>query len=216
MLYLLFCNNFLLKHEVKLIIVACNTSSSVALRILEKNFKVPVLGVIKPGARELVRVTKNNKVAVIGTKTTIKSRSYENEIKLLSKHIKVHSVSCPLFVPLVEEGWFENSICEQVANEYLSGLRGKGIDAIVLGCTHYPLLKPILQKTLGKEVTLVDSAAQVVKDAKRILKKEKLLSLKGKKGKVSFYVSDEPESFAASAKQFLGFKLKNIRKVLNV
>lgn len=207
---------FLLKFNVKMIIIACNSASSVALSTVEKNFKVPIIGVIKPGAENAVKLSKNGKIGVIGTRTTIKSGAYEKNIKNISADVKVYSVPCPLFVPLVEEGWLNNKISGEIAKQYLNPLRTKGVDTLVLGCTHYPLLRPVIKKLMGNNVKLVDSAKDVVKEAQKILKSENLLSPNTTKGKISFYVSDEPDNFAISGKRFLGFALDKVRKVSDV
>jgi glutamate racemase len=209
---------FLLKNNVKLVIVACNTASSVALSVVEQNFKVPIMGVIEPGVARAVNITKNNKVGIIGTKTTISSGSYVKQINKADPKIKVYSCACPLFVPLVEEGWLNTKITKQIAEAYLMPLKNKNVDTIVLGCTHYPLLKPVIKKVLGQRVKLVDSARQVALRAKDILADKGMLKhkTKGKNKKVCFYVSDEPENFARQGQKFLGFSLKNVRKVSNV
>ncbi len=209
---------FLLQHHVKLIIIACNTSSSVALSIVEQSFKVPIVGVIKPGALEAVRLTKNNRIGVIGTRTTIKSGAYREQINHLSSKAKVYGISCPLFVPLVEEGWLNSPVTKDIVREYLMPLKTKDVDTIVLGCTHYPLLKPVIQDVLGAGIRLVDSARQVAYQAKELLEKENLLAKqkKGKKADVSFYVSDEPENFAVLGRKFLGIALNNVKKVSGV
>lgn len=209
---------FLLKYKVKLIIIACNTASSVALSIVEENFKVPIIGVIAPGVQEAVRVTKNKKIGVIGTRTTINSRTYDKMIKQKIPQAKVYSAECPLFVPLVEVGWLDTPVTKQVARLYLLPLKNKKIDTIVLGCTHYPLLKSVIQETLGYGVTLVDSARQVARQAKEILSQQKLLAPKknSRKSSLQFYVSDEPDNFAKLGKRFLGFSLNDVRKVSNV
>jgi len=209
---------FLLKNNVKLIIVACNTASSAALADIEKNFKVPIMGVIKPGVKEAIRISKNKRIGIIGTKTTIKSMAYEHQIKKLGYNIKVFSQACPLFVPLVEEGWLKTKITRQIAENYLLPLKKKNIDTIVLGCTHYPLLKPVIQEVLGSKVKLIDSAKQVANEAKQILKSQGLLaSVKGNKQEnINFYVSDEPDNFAKQGEKFLGFALNKVRKVSNV
>ena len=208
---------FLLRHNVKLIIIACNTSSSVALSVVERNFKVPVMGVIKPGAKEALRVTRNNIIGIIGTKATINSGSYEQEIHSIDAKTKVYSTACPLFVPLVEEGWLNTPVTKDIAAEYLMPLKSKGADTIVLGCTHYPLLKPMIREVLGSGVTLVDSARQVAHRARDVLSEYNLLAgkRKGKAG-VWFYVSDEPDNFSRVGRRFLGFSLDNVRKVAHV
>lgn len=200
---------FLLKHEVKLICVACNTVSSCALPVIKNHFRVPIVGVISPGVREAVYATKNKRIGVIGTSSTVKSRAYEAEIKALEPGIKVMSVACPLFVPLVEEGWNSTDVALQVARSYLKPLKSAGVDTVILGCTHYPLLKPLIKKVLGEDVTLIDSAKQVAMEVKKILNSEFLLA-KGGKGRRVFYVSDNPQWFSGLASKFLGQHLKNV------
>ncbi|MFH1459330.1 MAG: glutamate racemase [Candidatus Omnitrophota bacterium] len=209
---------FLLKHNVKMIIIACNTASSVALSIVQENFKVPVMGVITPGVKKALSITKNNRIGVIGTKTTIKSKSYEKQILKISKNTKIYSNACPLFVPLVEEGWLNRPITKIIAQEYLSPFKKKKIDTMILGCTHYPLLKPVIKDVLGTGVVLVDSAKEVAQGAKQILVKENLLATKQKSkiNNISFYVSDEPENFSHLGQKFLGFALNNVKKVNHV
>ena len=206
---------FLLKQDVKLICVACNTASSVALQVIKSHFKVPVVGVISPGVREAVYATKNKRIGVIGTKGTIKSRAYEIEIKQLDAKVKVTALACPLFVPFAEEGWLNGDVVEKVANFYLKPLKQASVDTVILGCTHYPLLKPVIKKVLGDKVTLIDSAKQVAIEVKKILASEGLLN-KAKPGKHRFFVSDNPEWFSGLAERFLGKSLKNIKKVSNV
>ena len=207
---------FLLKHEVKMIVVACNTSSSVALPTLENHFKIPLLGVIEPGARKAVTMTKNERIGVIGTRTTISSRAYEKYIHKYDSKVKVFSQDCPLFVPLVEEGWFDSSITKDIAEYYLASLKQKNIDSLVLGCTHYPLLKNMIKKVMGKSVTLIDSAKQVAQYAKEILIKENLVGDNNKRGIINFYVSDEPDNFTKNGRKFLGDSLQGVRKVAHV
>jgi glutamate racemase len=209
---------FLLKNNVKLIIIACNTASSVALSAIEKNFKVPIMGVIEPGVSEAVLITRNKRIGIIGTKTTIKSCAYENQIRTIDPRIKVYSTACPLFVPLVEEGWLNTKITQEIVTDYLIPLKKKNIDTIVLGCTHYPLLKPMIKRVLGPKVNLIDSARQVAYGAKQILEQQGLLTQnkKSEQHSVCFYVSDEPDNFARQGEKFLGFRLNKVRKVSNV
>jgi glutamate racemase len=203
---------FLLKQDVKLICVACNTASSVALPAIKSHFKVPIVGVITPGAREAVYATQNKRIGVIGTKGTIKSRTYENEIRQLDPKVKVVAVACPLFVPFVEEGWLSGKVVLDVARTYLKPLKVARVDTVILGCTHYPLIKPVIKEVLGKEVTLIDSAKQVAIEVKKILAQEGLLN-KGRRGKHKFFVSDNPEWFSGLAERFLGEKVRNVNKV---
>lgn len=209
---------FLLRNKVKLIIIACNTASSVALSAVEENFKVPIIGVINPGVREAVRVTKNKKVGIIGTTATIRSKAYEKKIKEQEPRTKVFSVACPLFVPLVEEGWLNASVTREVAKIYLAPLKKQKIDTIVLGCTHYPLLKLVIKKTLGAGITMVDSAKEVTREAKNILEKYRMLApcQRSRGNNLKFFVSDEPKNFAKLGKRFLGIDLKDVRKVSHV
>jgi glutamate racemase len=204
---------FLLKQDVKLICVACNTSSSVALSVIKNNFRVAVVGVITPGVREAVYATQNKRIGVIGTRATIRSRTYEKEIKQLDPKVYVQSVACPLFVPFVEEGWFNGDVVLKVARAYLKPLKDSGVDTVILGCTHYPLLKPVVKKVLGNQVTLIDSAKQVAIEVKKILYQEGLLNEKPRRGRHSFFVSDNPEWFESLAQRFLGEAVKGVRRV---
>lgn len=201
---------FLLKADVKLIVVACNTSSSIALPVIRKHFKVPIIGVILPGAKEAVYATKNKRIGVIATPGTINSRAYETEIKRLSPGIKVISCACPLFVPLVEEGWLNEPATIDVAKKYLAPFKQAGVDTLILGCTHYPLLKSVIRKVLGAKVNLIDSAQQVALEAKEILAGDGQLENSSRGNKRIFFVSDEPKPFAHLAKKFLGYQLKNV------
>jgi len=203
---------FLLKQEVKLICVACNTVSSVALPVIKNHFKVPIVGVITPGVREAVYATQNKRIGVIGTRGTIKSRTYESEIKQLDPKVKVVAYACPLFVPFVEEGWLSGAVVLEVARTYLKPLKDARVDTVILGCTHYPILKPVIKQVLGKNVTLIDSAKQVAMEVKKILAQEGLLN-KRRRGRQEFYVSDNPEWFSSLAQRFLGQPVRNVKKV---
>lgn len=206
---------FLLKHDVKFICVACNTVSSFALPEIKNNFRVPIVGVITPGAREAVYATRNKRIGVIGTKGTINSRAYEDEIKQFDPGVKVTAVSCPLFVPFVEEGWLSGGVVTTVVKHYLKPLKEAGVDTVILGCTHYPLLKPVIKEAMGKDVALIDSAKQVAVEVHKIISSEGLLNKKGK-GKHEFFVSDNPEWFSNLAQRFLGRPVKNVKKVNSV
>jgi glutamate racemase len=170
--------------------------------------------VISPGVREAVYATQNKRIGVIGTRGTIKSKAYEDQIKHLDPKIKVTALACPLFVPFVEEGWLNGDVVLNVAKDYLKPLKDSGCDTVILGCTHYPLLKNVIRQVLGGRVTLIDSAKQVAIEVKKILSSENLLS-PGKRGSHEFYVSDNPEWFTGLAQRFLGKPIKNARKVTN-
>ena len=201
---------FLLKQDVKLICIACNTASSVALPVIKNHFKVPVVGVITPGAKEGVYASRNKRIGVIGTRGTIKSRSYEKEIKKLDSGVSVFVQACPLFVPFVEEGWLKQPEVKSIARTYLKPLKDARVDTVILGCTHYPLLKPVIKEVMGESVTLIDSAKQVALEVKNILAAEGLLN--GKHAAVhKFFVSDNPEWFSELAYRFLGKPVKGIK-----
>ncbi|MDD5449979.1 MAG: glutamate racemase [Candidatus Omnitrophica bacterium] len=203
---------FLLKFRVKLVVIACNTSSSHALPVLKRDFKIPIVGVINPGAREAARISKSGRVGVIGTNATIQSGSYNCEIKKINPAIKVYSGACPLFVSLVEEGWLNDDVTYTIAGKYLKSLKEKKVDTLILGCTHYPLLKGVIKDIMGDGVTLVDSAKRVTAHVKDVLIQKDLLSENKKKGECRFYVSDEPARFAKIGERFLGQKIRFVKK----
>lgn len=205
---------FLLKFGVKFIIVACNTSSSLALPALRKRFKLPVLGVISPAVKAAVRISPKGRIGVIGTRATVASGCYQREIKRINSACRIFSQACPLLVPLAEEGWFSDEVTLKVAQRYLSPLAKKNIDTLILGCTHYPLLKQIIRKVLGRKIEFVDSAKEAAREAKRILSTTNLCS--GRKPnplKCRFYVSDEPAVFRKVGKRFLGKTIQFVRKI---
>jgi len=204
--------DFLVSLNVKMIVVACNTSSSYSLPVLKKRYDIPVIGVIKPGAKEAASITKKLKVGVIGTKATISSSIYNKEIKRINPDIDVVTASCPLFVPLVEEGWLRTDVTGITARKYLDPIRKKGIDAIVLGCTHYPLLKPVIRQIFGADVMIIDSAMQTAKAVKDILC-ENGINNQGGSGDYRFYVSDEPELFKGIGSKFLGSRIASVKRV---
>ncbi len=203
---------FLLKHNVKLIVVACNTSSSVSLAALRRNFKVPILGVIHPGALEATAATRNNRIGVIGTTATITSNAYEKQILKIDTCFKVFSQSCPLFVSLAEEGWLDGKITRDIARSYIAPLNSRSIDTLILGCTHYPLLKKAIAKVTGKDIVLIDSAASIARSAKMLLKKEGKLSKNQRNARANFFVTDAPGHFKDIGEKFLGKELINVRK----
>jgi glutamate racemase len=204
----------LLKHKVKMIVVACNSSSSYALSTLRKEFHLPIVGVIKPGAKKAVESTKNNRVGVIATSATINSQEYTKTIKRYNSAIKIFDKACPLFVPLVEEGWSNKQITLKIANEYLSPLKKYHIDTLILGCTHYPLLKGVLKKAMGGKISLVDSAREVAFEVKQILGRIGNNRSPTRKARYKFLISDKPQQFEKIAKKFLGFEInKGVKHV---
>jgi glutamate racemase len=204
---------FLFSKEVKLLVIACNTASSVSLDAIKRSTPIPVIGVIDPGAKAAVRATKNRKIGVVGTEATVKSDSYAKAIKAIDGSIEVFGISCPLFVPLVEEGWSEGDIVTLVANRYLEGMKDKGIDTLVLGCTHYPLLKKVIAGVMGDGVKLIDSAVETSKEIKAVLEASGLNTGPGGTPLREFYVTDSPERFLKVGENFLGQKIEHIKKI---
>lgn len=194
---------FLMRRKVKMIVVACNTSSALALRAL-KSLPIPVLGVIDPGARAAVMSTNALRVGVIGTPATVASHAYRSAIKKYAPSANVWESACPLFVPLVEEGWLEHPVTTQVARQYLKPVLKNRVDTLVLGCTHYPLLKKTLTAVAGKRVQLIDSAEETAKDVAQLLGKSGCLNASSKKGRSVYYVTDNAASFSRLSRQFLG------------
>ncbi|MCX7833911.1 MAG: glutamate racemase [Ignavibacteria bacterium] len=212
-LYSIECLKFLLKKKVKLIVVACNTASSVAVPFLKKITKIPILGVIAPGAKAAVQKTKNKKIGVIGTVRTIKSMSYIKEIRKISTDVKIYSQPCSLFVQLAEDGWTDNKIAILTAETYLNTLKKEKIDTLILGCTHYPVLKKTIAKVMGKNVILIDSGEETAKEVKSLLEKQNLLTNRKTKGTHKFYVTDFPSNFKDISERFLGKKIRKVEKI---
>ncbi|MGH7827511.1 MAG: glutamate racemase [Candidatus Binatia bacterium] len=205
-------SDFLIEKGVKTVVVACNTSTAVALDPLRDRLPVPVIGVIEPGVRRALQVTSNRRVGVIGTEATIQSGAYTKALKAEARNIEVYSRACPLFVPLVEEGWTENPVVAMTVEAYLGSLKQSGIDTLILGCTHYPLLKRAIHKFLGAGVTLVDSAEEVAKELGGLLKKDSLARRNGK-GVHSFFVTDAPDRFVEVGRRFLGDKVESAVRI---
>ncbi len=204
---------FLMQKNVKAIIVACNTASSVAMDELRKNFNVPIIGMIEPGASAAVRTTRNNRVGVIGTRATISNKAYSNKIRQINPEVEVFETACPLFVPLAEEGWIAHKATYEIAEEYLHDLRDENIDTLVLGCTHYPILFKVIQETMGEEVTLVDSGIAAAEIIRTELDRTDLHTNSYALGNQELYVSDIPTKFREVAELFLGNPVKEVHKV---
>lgn len=198
--------SFLIKKKIKLLVVACNTASSLALEEVRRISPVPVMGVIVPGVdAALAVVPHNGRVLVTGTSATVKSRAYSRALAAADSGVKVTEKACPLFVPLVEEGWCSKPVAAAVAREYLLPFSGKRIDALILGCTHYPLLKKVIAKVMGPRTRIVDSARAAALSARAELAGRGLLNT-GRRGKAQFVVSDAPERFSALAHGLLGIR----------
>ncbi len=204
---------FLMHKNVKAIVVACNTVSSVALDELRKQFNVPIIGVIEPGSRMAVNQTKNGRVGVIGTRATVSNKAYSAQIKKINSGIEVFEKACPLFVPLAEEGWINHKATYEIAEEYLKELREFEIDTLVLGCTHYPILADVIQEVIGEGVKLIDSGIATAEVVRNELDRIDLHTNQFAMGYSSFYVSDIPVKFKEVAELFLGKKVNDIQKV---
>jgi glutamate racemase len=198
--------DFLSKKGMKLLVVACNSSSAYSLPALRKRLKVPVVGVIEAGARAAVDSRKGPRIGVIGTHATVKSGAYQKAIRALEPSAKVAAQACPLFVPLVEEGWAGHPLAKAAAREYLLPLKRQKVESVVLGCTHYPLLKRVIGGVLGKGIVLVDSARETAVEVKELLADTNLGSARAKVPfkEHQFFVTDQPEQFAALGMRFLG------------
>ena len=204
---------FLVSKGVKMLVVACNTSSAVSLPALSSEFDVPVIGVIEPGARKAASVTKTKRVGVIGTPSTVNSSAYKKALEKISPDITVYSRACPLFVPLADEGWTEGQVTELIAERYLGPLKESGIDVLVLGCTHYPLLKTTIQKIMGDGITLVDSAEETAIEIEKVLKQSRMLNENNRKPFREYYLTDVSDTFVSVAGRFLGEKIDKIEMV---
>ncbi|MFZ3072982.1 MAG: glutamate racemase [Thermodesulfobacteriota bacterium] len=194
---------FLTTFDIKALVVACNTASAYALEALKKKLSVPVIGVIEPGARMAAGETKNKKIGVIGTEGTIRSNAYPDAIKTVSPNISVFAKACPLFVPLAEEGWTDNEPARLTTEIYLGSLKKEGIDVLLLGCTHYPLLKNTISSVMGKDVSLIDSGCAVSIEVKRILLQEGTMRKGDSPPQRRFFVTDSPERFTTVGRRFL-------------
>ena len=204
---------FLLKRDVKLLVVACNTMAAVAYQAIEDLSPVPVLEVISASAGNAASETKTKSIGVIGTPATINSNAYARAIHLLDKEIKIYSQACPLFVPLVEEGWFDHPATRLIAADYLKPVLAEQIDTLVLGCTHYPLLKPLLQNIVGPRIRLVDSAVAMADAAAELLNRQKLGNSNCRPPDYRFCVSDVPYRFHTIGESFLGRTLGQVELV---
>lgn len=194
---------FLQTFDVKLIVIACGTASSAALPMIKDEFDVPIIGVIDAAVYAAVRETKNKKIGVIGTAGTIKSGEYEKQIKEYDSDMQVFSKACPMFVPLVENGYLDTAVTKLLVEEYLESIRSEGVDTLILGCTHYPLLEKVIREYMGDDVTLINPGAEAAKYLKKKLDDETAHSEKADKCQYRYYVSDDIVGFEKLASTFL-------------
>ena len=200
---------FLLEQGVKAIVVACNTATAHALPVLRDELDVPVIGVVEPGARAAVRATRTGHIGVIGTAGTIRSQAYVRAIHAEAPEAQVTALACPLFVPLVEEGWTNHEAAHLIAEEYLRPLVEDQIDTLVLGCTHYPLLKPLIGEIIGRSVRLIDSAEETAIDTRRMLDANGLAASVGEPS-YRFVASDDPQQFLTLGRRFFGGAIERV------
>ena len=203
---------WLIHHNCKVIIIACNTVSSVALEYLKQKYNVPIIGVIDPVVKYALKITTNKVIGVIGTTATIKSDAYGKKLRLANKKITIINIPCPLFVPLVEEGWTSGAVPKSIAKVYLKGLEKVNPDTIILGCTHYPLLKGVIKQVLSNDIQMIDSGFVTSIETKSTLAKHNLESNKSQQ-ELQIFVTDSSELFRESASSFLGdirIKVKRI------
>lgn len=201
---------FLQEQGVKAIVIACNTATAHALSALRDELAMPVIGVVEPGARAAVAATKAGHIGVIGTVGTIKSGAYERAIRAINPDVMITARACPLFVPLVEEGWTDHDATRLVAREYLEPLIAADVDTVVLGCTHYPLLKPLLREVLGPSVKLIDSAEETAAETARTLAAKQLAASSTTDPTYRFVASDDPLQFLQLGQRFLGGTMEGV------
>lgn len=202
--------SYLKDEGVKALVVACNTATAHALPALREEFDLPIVGVIEPGARAAVSATQTKRVGVIGTAGTIRSRAYEKEIKRLLPDAEVTAQACALFVPLVEEGWIDTEATRAIARNYLAPLVSAEVDTLVLGCTHYPLMKTVIGNVVGRDVRLIDSAHETAREAGQVLRANSLENERPNDARYRFIASDAPDTFLSLGQRFLGSAIDRV------
>lgn len=204
-------SGLLLAEDAKAIVVACNTASALAVPHLQELFKVPIVGVIAPGAEAAVKATRTGRIGVIGTRATVYSKAYERAIHALNPEVRVFATACPLLVPLIEEGWLDDAVTDQVIRRYLEKLVREEVDTLVLGCTHYPLLRGAIKKFVGPEITLVDSAQNCALAVRALLQKEKMAAPKTHLGRLQVALTDASEGFLRVAESALNLQVGDVQ-----
>lgn len=212
--YALECARYLLDLNVKALVVACNTSTAYALEAVRSLARIPVIGVIEPGVKRALELTRSGRIGVVGTSGTIRSGAYQALLGRSGKATHVHSIPCPLFVSLAEEGWTRGPIAREIAIKYLAPLKRARVDTLILGCTHYPLLRGAIAEVMGKGVTLVDSADTLASELERILDKSRVRAGRSTKGKWEIWATDVEGSFRSVAARFLGRSLPPVHRAV--
>lgn len=207
--------NFLKQFDLKMVVIACGTVSSVALDTLSKENDIPIIGVVEPTAMAAVKKTKNKRIGIIGTSGTINSGSYSKAIAKIDPEIKTFSVACPLFVPLVENNYIDNEATYIIAKDYLESLKKEKIDTLILGCTHYPLIFKVISDIIGKDVELINSGAETAIYTKQLLQEKNMLNSTGK-AEIQYYVSDNVPKFSSIASSFLDREIKGDVQIVDI
>jgi glutamate racemase len=204
---------FLMRHHVKAIVVACNTASALAVPEVEALFDIPLIGVVEPGARGAVRESKTGRIGVIGTTGTVRSGAYQEAIGRLHPQARIQSTPCPLFVQIVEEGWQDTEIARLTAEKYLEEMKDADVDAMVMGCTHYPILEKTLKQVMGDTVQLVNPARETALAVKKLLEADGMLAGEDNEAEYRFYVSDDPEKFRETGRTIVSIPMKRVKKI---
>ena len=207
--------NFLKTKGVKAIVIACNTASAQALDTVKEEFDIPIIGVVEPGARAALEVTQTKKIGVIGTEGTVRSGMYEKVIQGMQPDVSVVAKACPLFVPLVEEGFKNHHVTEEIIDFYLASLKETEIDSLILGCTHYPLLRSKIMEYVGDKIKLVNPAYETAMDLKKLLEENDMenTNVEGEHGSYSFYVSDAADKFKQFANSILPYDIETTKQI---
>jgi glutamate racemase len=205
--------SFLLKKEIKMLVIACNTATAAVLDEIRQELTIPVLGVINPGARAAIKTTRNYRVGIIGTVGTVKSGAYEKALKSLNSRLYVQSLACPKFVPLVESGEYSGAIAEKIVDEALIPLLNQNLDTLILGCTHYPLLEPLIKKVMGDSVNVISSGDETAREISAILQYNGLLSLNENEPKHEFFTTGSTTIFSKIASQWLERPVDHVKQI---
>lgn len=205
-------NFLLINHNIKVLVVACNTASSLAVEALKRLYRIPVFEVVVPAVKRAVQETRNGKIGVIGTSSTVRSNTYRRMIKAHNSEMRVYQKACPLFVPIVEEGWVGHFVTDEIVRHYLTPLKKKGVDTLILGCTHYPFMRDKIESFLGQRVKIVDSASNVAREVERYGRKKGLSRAEAGED-VLYLVTDDPAKFREHGERLLGERPRDVRKV---
>lgn len=204
---------FLLEKEIKMLVIACNTATAVALNEIRSELSIPVLGVIHPGARAAIKVTRNKRIGIIGTIGTVKSEAYERALTQLNKNIYSVSLACPKFVPLVESGEYSGPLAKKIVAETLKPLKNKGLDTLILGCTHYPLLQPLIQNVMGNYVKVISSGEETASEVSTILQHNRLLNKESSEPEHAFFTTGSKRMFTKIASEWLEKPITNVSTI---